>query len=663
MSVKNAKIDEIIEDIISQNRIEFNKKSKLQQDKEKDTISEVIEKSLVGLNNYERTMVLIELSKSVHNSQKSFFDSMGNVNINGIIEVTNTTIRKAEKEGIIITNQRSERNNNLKEAILTVAIVDKLIDNYDKLSFEEKEDIWNNYKNLSNEEKKRLVDAHITEIENLAKKCEDVGDSKTKEGLNNIANSYKEVEDLYDNANSEEGKQIFINYVMMDKTFWKQYEQEHSDFNINDLHDEYIQYIRSKDRVNIEVIKKLMELRKAKTPKEKEEIRKDIVNVINKDENFVEQYKREHPDFNGEYSDDLIETYNKYYKEIRSEVRDNQKKYKEIIKDKKFIEQYKREHPDFNGEYSEDLRNSYNEYKPRSVDEVHDEIFSESENMNDEISAMFLPNDSRESKNLTENLQLINEEINQIPIALKNSGFAEEEIKEGLTQYKECLESFDEETLEEFKTLTSEEIIAGIKEGFEDMVQEGEVSSNIGKILGLMAGITYHGNIKEVLIDSEKREQFFSELEEITTMDFESRGAEATQEGTEQQFTDEELKQVFNEYFKANSVEMDVSAIERQAEKAEMAEPFGQSVEGNEISGLNQDGVANIFDGDMESVSDEDNATQGSTSNGAKKFSVNDVKAAASGVKMPEIQDSTKLIHEVLNEKSEREEEQEVQTV
>ena len=146
-------------------------------------------------------------------------------------------------------------------------------------------------------------------------------------------------------------------------------------------------------------------------------------------------------------------------------------------------------------------------------------------------------------------------------------------------------------------------------------------------------------------------------------MDFESKAAEVATEGTEQQFTHEELKQVFNEYFKANSVEMDVSAIERQAEKTEVAELFEQSADGNEKLGLNQDVVANIFNEDMESVSDEDNATQGSTSSGAKKFSINDVKAVASGVKMPEIQDSTKLIHEVLNEKAEREEEQEVQTV
>lgn len=51
----------------------------------------------------------------------------------------------------------------------------------------------------------------------------------------------------------------------------------------------------------------------------------------------------------------------------------------------------------------------------------------------------------------------------------------------------------------------------------------------------------------------------------------------------------------------------------------------------------------------------------GTTSSGAKKFSVNDVKAVASDVKMPEIQDNAKLVHEILNEKSEREEEQEVQ--
>ena len=258
-----------------------------------------------------------------------------------------------------------------------------------------------------------------------------------------------------------------------------------------------------------------------------------------------------------------------------------------------------------------------------------------------------------------ENNNLVKSQIEQLPNELAKAGFSENDIKEAMSTYTEFFKGLDNDDLEAL----SEETVEGLTETIKGVFEDFEVDENVGKILGLMAGITYHGNIKEVLIDSEKREQFFSELEEITTMDFESKAAEVATEGTEQQFTDEELKQVFNEYFKANSVEMDVSAIERQAEKTEVAELFEQSADGNEKLGLNQDVVANIFNEDMESVSDEDNATQGSTSSGAKKFSINDVKAVASGVKMPEIQDSTKLIHEVLNEKAEREEEQEVQTV
>lgn len=659
MSVKNSKINEIIEDIINQNKVEFNKKTRIQQDKEKDTMSEVIEKSLVGLNNYERTIILIELFKSVHSSSKSFFDSRGNININELIEITNTTIKTAEKDGIIVTNQQSVERNNLKEVVLTVAIIDRLINNYNELSFEEKENLWNNYKNLSDEDKKRLVDSHINELEDLSQECEENGDNENQEILKTTANAYKRFEELSDKANeSKEGKQIFLNYVCADENFIKYCKKNNIDFNNidnNNLKDTYITYKVRFSRIYAEVLENTIKLGKESDLKKQEEIKNNIVKNISNDEEFIKQYKKEHPDFDGRYQEDLASAYNNYYKNTITKEEHKQEVYLNALHNESFIEQYKKEHPDFDGRYSENLINAYVEYKSKSVDEIS----SDFNKMSDEKSE----ENNIETQNISESLPKVNEEIKQIPIALKNAGFTEEEIKEGLAKYKESLESFDEETLEEFNNLTSEEISAGIKEGFEDMVQEEKLNSNVGKILGLMAGITYHGNIKEVLIDSEKREKFFSELEEVSSMDFEGKATETITEQTEQQFTDDELKQVFNEYFKANSVEMDVSAIEMQSEKAEVVETFDKSEDSNGVAGLNQDDVVNSFNENMESVSDEDNATQGSTSSGAKKFSLNEVKAVASGVKMPEIQDSTQLIREELNKDLEKEEEQEVQTV
>ncbi len=605
MSMKKIGINDIIDDIVNQNIIEFNKKSKKQQESQKEQILDTIKLALAGRNdNDERQTILIEISKSVNSYSQSFFDSNGNIDISLLSEVAKSTVKNAEKAGIInpvghTVEKSNKSKSNFTEVVLTTAVIDRMINNYENLSKKEINTLLDNYSKLTRSQQKEV-------------------NKKVNESVNEILNNDKVSEEDKKEINSKREKANSLDKAL---DILKKFE----DGKVTD--EDKKMYAKIADELNLPPIEDI----------EKDENKKLTKNIAN---NVAEIYKE--------------------IEEIKERINKGLATDKDWEKLSKFTKG----------------ANAIGDFNEEKINEENVSIQNKSENKNvneytnpkditatmeDSASKFDFEVYSKEEKEerKDENNNLVKSQIEQLPNELAKAGFSENDIKEAMSTYTEFFKGLDNDDLEAL----SEETVEGLTETIKGVFEDFEVDENVGKILGLMAGITYHGNIKEVLIDSEKREQFFSELEEITTMDFESKAAEVATEGTEQQFTDEELKQVFNEYFKANSVEMNVSAIERQAEKTEVAELFEQSADGNEKLGLNQDVVANIFNEDMESVSDEDNATQGSTSSGAKKFSINDVKAVASGVKMPEIQDSTKLIHEVLNEKAEREEEQEVQTV
>jgi len=606
MSVKKIGINDIIDDIVNQNRIEFNKKSKKQQENQKEQISDTIKLALAGRNNNdERQTILIEISKSVNSHSQSFFDSNGNIDINLLSEVAKSTVKNAEKAGIITpVGNNAEKSNkakiNFTEVALTAVVINKMINNYENLSKEEVNILLNNYSKFSRSQQKELDKQIYKEVDKVLQDNKITAEQK-KELENEKKKGLKldEVRDIADKiVEGTATKEDIENYEKM----------------TNGLDLPSIEEIKN----NPQVVERIL--------KNKENSNKKIVDMIQRmrqgiatEADYSEYAKRKKEEGESYLDFKVIDT-----------NEDNNKQDKDEIGNGKEIDEYS--NPEDITATMEDMVNQFDF-----------EVYSEEE--------------KEEQKG--ENSNLVKSQIEQLPNELIKAGFSENEIKEAMTTYTDFFKGLDNDDLEAL----SEETVEGLTETMKGIFENFEVDENVGKILGLMAGITYHGNIKEVLIDSEKREKFFSELEEVSSIDFETKGAEVTTEVTEQQFTDDELKQVFNEYFKANSVEMDVSAIEMQSEKAEVVETFDKSEDSNGVAGLNQDDVVNSFDENMESVSDEDNATQGSTSSGAKKFSLNEVKAVASGVKMPEIQDSTQLIREELNKDLEKEEEQEVQTV
>ncbi len=635
MSENGSKITRIVEDVIKKNEIEFSKKSKSQQSNDISNIEEIIKLALAGRDqSFERDIILTEISKNVNKSDSYFFDSKGNFDISGFIEVTQKIVKDAEKDGKILpvgnqkNNRKQQKDVTFKEVVVSVAIISKLIDNYDKLSTEARNKLWDEYGNLSRKDQIRLEKADIKEWENLSK---EIGDSELAEISKNQAKLREKLSELNDKAfnGDKKAQEDELKFICSDKYFINEYKKKNPNFNVEfstDLINEYQKYSARIQGIRREIFRVIDRIRGEKNNTKKEKLQEQLVLKISEDAEFIEQYRKDNRDFDGKYCEDIEKKYIDYSNE----------KAKQEINNQKVTSKKAKQEINIPKETYDDLFYS---------DEESKEFYYEKEHFDSRL------NHTEENIQKTSN-NMVNEKLK----------FNEQDVKVGLQQYKECLKSFDEETLADLADLTNEEIVAGIKEGFNEMIQAGEITSEVGDILAIISDVNYE-NIKDTLTDSKKRESLISKLEELSTMDFETKGAEVVTEVTEQQFTDDELKQVFNEYFKANSVEMDVSAIEMQSEKAEVVEAFDKSEDSNGVAGLNQDDVVNSFDENMESVSDEDNATQGSTSSGAKKFSLNEVKAVASGVKMPEIQDSTQLIREELNKDLEKEEEQEVQTV
>lgn len=567
MSVKKIGIKDIIDDIVNQNKIEFNKKSKEQQNSQKEQISDIIKLALAGRNNNEeRQTILIEISKSVNSYSQSFFDSNGNIDVSLLSEVAKSTVKNAERAGVINPiGQTVKKDNrekiNFAEVALTAVVIDKLINDYEKLSKDEVNILFNNYSKLTRTQQRELDE----------KVCKNAYEVLNSDGVKE--EDKKEMNLRLRKVSLMNKARDIINIIKSNKATdndLKEYneikEQLSEEYNYNNLLSEN-ELEQNKElckeleeKINNDKVAELREIR------EKTDFYKEQANRLQGEGDFLDPNKGKNINLNEQNKKQVDENVKNDGKQDEGKVSGNRQ-----------------------NEYTnlEDIEETMEEI----ASEFDFEVYGKEEKAEQEV----------------ENNNLVKNQIVQIPNELIKAGFSENEIKVAMTTYMDFFKGLDDEDLQALSETKLEKLTDTMKEIFE----EADVDKNVGKILGLMSGITYHGNIKEILVDSEKREQFFSELEEVSTMDFKSKDAEVTQEGIEQQFTDGELKQVFNEYFKANSVEMDVSAIEQQPIKVEVVETSEQMQDGNEVVVLNQEDGESIFDADMESVSDEDSATRG----------------------------------------------------
>ena len=149
------KVNAIIDEIVKNNNL-FKLKSPIEQDKEKDSIAKSINSALSVLNEVGKELVLQELSVDPDEKFKGFIDSVGNVDISGLTQMTTTIVKakieEAEREGIDLRQGQPVFKDNTKVllvgGVLTVAVINEMVKNYDNLSSKERLSLFNQWGDL-----------------------------------------------------------------------------------------------------------------------------------------------------------------------------------------------------------------------------------------------------------------------------------------------------------------------------------------------------------------------------------------------------------------------------------------------------------------------------------------------------------------------------------
>lgn len=474
MSVNNISIDTIIESIIDKDKNKFNKKSEKEQNNDKYKISKEINGLLRGRNNQERTEILSLLLEKVNDPSQTFLDSTGNLDIYKIKMLTNSSIKNAVEMGKIASDVQKNNSNiksreNVIEAIvLTPIIIDKLISNYEKISIEEKEALWNEYANLSRNDQRRLENANTRGWYNLAKSASE--DEKIY--FENMGKQGEKLTELYDQAykGNKNARGKLMEIIQSDEEFINQYNGDTSQYS-KDIRSSFAKYIGKRYVIEQEVYKLYQ------NPEKSEEDKNEIIKTITKETAFIKEYKKENPHTKIEYSEDFVDDYLMFMKN-----RNNELSQKLGIINQKVENQNLDEDPNrfYEEQYAQEQEN---EFKNSSLEDIDFNLTSEPIDSSKE----FLKEETREN-------------------------YSKEEIASALHTYKEYFQDFDEETIEAISEMSPDEVRSNLKEDFSSMLEENEIDEKTMDILELFSD-SITNSTKEILIDSKKREAFFEQIQ------------------------------------------------------------------------------------------------------------------------------------------------------
>lgn len=462
-------IDIIIENIIEKNKNEFNKKSSIEQNNDKYKISKEINGLLKGRNNDDRREILSILLEMVNDPTQSFIDLNGNIDIDKIKVLTNNSIKNAIEKGLIRPNTENKnfnngRENTIKDVILTSVVINKMISNYESISIEEKQELWNQYSNLSRDEQRRLEKASSNTWYALAKNATSNSEKKHFENMGKVG---EKISALYDKANSGDKKaqEELFKIMMSDKEFIKTYKDTPTKYS-EELRNEFASFKGKQNVIAQEVMKITQNLRGEIS---QDDIKK-ITELIKQEKDFFKSYKTKYPNNTIEYSSLIDE-----YMYLCSERGQNLEKALGLINESK------------------------NELPKKNSEKLTEDAEKiESTPVLDDINSM-----------LTSDQVDLSEEF---PVEKTQEISSKEEISNALTIYKEYFQDFDEETIEAISEMTPEEIIANLKDDFDSMLEENQIDNKTKDALYLLADNLTSDN-KNILLDSEKREVFFEKIQ------------------------------------------------------------------------------------------------------------------------------------------------------
>lgn len=444
------KVNAIVDEIVKNNNL-FKLKSPIEQDKEKDSIAKSINSALSVLNEVGKELVLQELSVDPDEKFKGFIDSVGNVDISGLSQMTATIVKEkiieAEKEGIDLRQGQPLFKDNTKsllvEGVFTVAVIDTMIRDYDKLSANDKDSLAKNWNNMSPKQKREYSTALGSALE---KKSKSIKDKKIKEQISDVA---KKVKQMPENE--------------------EQYSRELD--NMSDVQlQEYIESIYGKDSP---ICKLTSEKQREKAKNDFRETNKSV--IIG-----VQEY---------ESSPNIEDT----KKLDNSQIDSNCNQYRLLG-------------------ISNEIPISMKDFKKKTIVEQNIILRYVKEKLNTSISLEnFLKQEKvkvveHENENLDEKISQENEQLFD---KLKEEGFSQEEIKESLIQYKTLMEQLPEKYISKLENASPEDVPNMLNI---ILTKKGNIKPEISEIL---SKVNYDGQLLTILRDESKRKEFIEQLDQV----------------------------------------------------------------------------------------------------------------------------------------------------
>lgn len=503
------KVNAIVDEIVENNNV-FKLKSPIEQDKEKDSIAKSINSALSVLNEVGKELVLQELSVDPDEKFKGFIDSVGNVDISGLSQMTATIVKEkiieAEKEGIDLRQGQPVFKDNTKAllvgGVLTVAVIDTMIRDYDNLSDKEIQTIIENYSDLPPEMQNAFNNKQADRLDQIA---DNIDDEKTKQAVKEqskmtrvlVDKNQKEAEEFSKSSNKT---QIIINtYREVSKSILE-LGKIYKNNAVLRLNQEIGEPFSLDEETSLE------EILSKKSEQELIEIFEKLQSI--RDE-FVHQANEAQKEKSKTKENETSEEKGTRHEEMRNISL-------MVIGVTKDLD--KKNFPDLDKSETENSKNVGD--KVKEVDKNPESPYNDSSKVQQPKS-----------------VNLIKTEIERLPNALMKSGFSQEEISEALKTYSEFIGGLNgKEDLQLFfdsESPTNEQICLGLKNVFENFKKSLEPNSY--KILQQLAQNDFGGHLQEFLTNPQLlQEKFLPTLEaEMQKLD-------------EKQITDSELEQAKN---------------------------------------------------------------------------------------------------------------------
>lgn len=562
------KVNAIVDEIVKNNSL-FKLKSPIEQDKEKDSMARSINSALSVLNEVGKELVLQDLSVDPDEKFKGFIDSVGNIDISGLTKMTativKTKIEEAEREGLNLRTGEPVFKNDTKisvvEGVLTVAVIDTMIRNYNQLSNKDVGVLIRNYHSMSPEQQQAFNHAQAESTRNLAKSIDNI---EVKENLEKQADI---LEHLVDNRKKK--KNYFDIHI----------EQQ------QDITKELLDKIKKHQSLIKRIIQDGIDIGEG-IP--------SIETILPEGIKSYEEWIENNPQECYTALLDLLDTFTHFNERFFQETIEQTKK-ETLSKEQcgNIINSLAESVEELNRDYSDDKEIKLSDSSTHSNEStLHKSIYAQdklSEKLETDTSITNLikptvkptPNQTIE--------QQISQEIEQLPTVLAKAGFSQEEIKEALKIYVDFVKEIDDEVIEDFKTKDEKKLIGFVEEYFSEYKEQ--LAPKSFEVLEILASNTFGGHLQQILTNPQLLQETFlpalsAEIEKLEQQPIQDEHTdEYYRSQSETLQVDEEFEKIVKEIqaqgggVKEITVALARKVEERATEQSQHSIPEGESKE------------------------------------------------------------------------------------